>query len=723
MDGVLAVLACLLVLVLLDLLVDWLFVMDRPQRIVMLALSLCLLTLVAARRLVIPLANMPTDDALCLQLEQGNRHLGEALICSLQFARAEHQAGVSPSMVQAAIEQGVKSAGPLEVDSVLDLGRYRKNWVGLMLVGLLSACAIFVVVGTQFGSIWFHRNVLLQDRDWPQDVYLEFVDMDQNGLRVPRGTNWPLTVVVTEQSRRQPEEVVLEVKQSTMTRSEPMQAADKNRFTASLQNINESIQVRAVADRASTSWISVEPVSYPVVSEMQIETVLPGYAGSERHLLAAGETLGAILEGSQIFVRGKASKPLSLAQLIPRNNRVSQRKTIPVTLSGDQQFDVSMQVMMADSGKYVLEIVDQDRVMQPVDGDLGPLKNSDAARFHVRVRPDRAPLVRLARGDIGLMVVPGARIPFSVDFEEEFGLTQVRLVKQWRTRGPGQDPKRQKSIILLDDIPEQFSTDNRSFDQQLDLREHEIMPVGAELALHIEATDNNDLTGPGVGKSTALRFRVVSTEQLRKYLLQQESRLRKSLGQLQKKQIGTLADSRVLLTSVSQGHKPSRAEIASLAQLQKQQKQLGANLSSINKKIQSIRSELIFNRLDSEANGHHQRLTSQVIEPLEVLTSTEVPEAVLHLDRARRTIGDAGKYQAALQDASEKQAEIDQRIKTIRASMIDDVQFQLVLDLFRETHNNQQDILKRSEEERRRLIQKYLEENSQNGNPGKSKSD
>ncbi|MEK6249630.1 MAG: hypothetical protein N2C12_15715, partial [Planctomycetales bacterium] len=667
-DGVFSILACLMALAMMDLVFDWLFVMDRPQRIVMLAMSICLLGFVAARRLLIPLVNMPTDDALCLQLEHGNRHLGEALISSLQFSRdgGQQTQGVSTSMMQAAIQQGLRSAGPLEVDSVLDLQRYRRNWMGLMFVGLISAAAVLIVITTQFGSIWFQRNVLLQNQDWPQEVYLEFVGIGPDGLRVPQGINWPLAVVVTDQSRREPEAVVLEVKQSAMIRTEPMQAAAGNqRFTTSLQSVNQPLQVRAVAERDSTPWVEIKPVPYPLVAEMQIETILPPYAGAPRRLLEPGETMGTIVEGSQICVRGKATKPLSLARLVVQGGRTSRHKTVMATLSEDQQFEALLQVSMADSGQVVLELVDQDRVAMPGSGKLEPLTNSDAARLMLRVRPDQAPQVRLQRGEIGLMVVPQARIPFTMVINEEYGLTDVQLRKEWRIRGAGRDSERQRSSIRLGDIPGQFGKDNQSFKRELDLQEHEVLPVGAELVMYIEATDNNNLTGPRTGQSAALRFRVVSTEQLRKMLLQEESSLRKNLGQLQTKQIENLADTRVLFRRVEQGKRPGRAEIAVLAQLQKQQKQIGASLSLLVKNIQGIRSELFYNRLDSDSIGHHQRLTSKVIEPLEILITKDGPEAVLHLDRARRTIEDLGTYRLAVQDASNKQAEIGQRLKSI----------------------------------------------------------
>ena len=49
---------------------------------------------------------------------------------------------------------------------------------------------------TQLLSIWFDRNVLLSDRQWPQDFYLAVDAVSDRMLRVPRGEDWPLSVTV-----------------------------------------------------------------------------------------------------------------------------------------------------------------------------------------------------------------------------------------------------------------------------------------------------------------------------------------------------------------------------------------------------------------------------------------------------------------------------------------------------------------------------------------------
>src|SRR5688572_26855711 len=121
-----------------DLLLDWSFQMDRPQRMVMLVLSLGIIATVAYRKLLRPLATSATDDALALRIEQQHPVLHERLISALQLARLkEPPPGALPQMTNAVIEQGIAAARDLDVRSLLD--RKRLMWNGVLLAVAVAA--------------------------------------------------------------------------------------------------------------------------------------------------------------------------------------------------------------------------------------------------------------------------------------------------------------------------------------------------------------------------------------------------------------------------------------------------------------------------------------------------------------------------------------------------------------------------------------------------------
>ena len=90
-DGLNRLLITALGLIGLDLAIDWYFRMDKAQRGIMLVLMLGALVWVAWRYLVRPLMarSKLTDEALCLEVEQRDKSLSEALISALEFSRTD----------------------------------------------------------------------------------------------------------------------------------------------------------------------------------------------------------------------------------------------------------------------------------------------------------------------------------------------------------------------------------------------------------------------------------------------------------------------------------------------------------------------------------------------------------------------------------------------------------------------------------------------------------
>ena len=88
-DGFSRLLLTLVVIIAVDVLIDWQFNLDRPQRIAMLMLAMIPLTLVSFRYLLKPWLARLSDEALCLEVEHRNKQLGESLISAFQLARSE----------------------------------------------------------------------------------------------------------------------------------------------------------------------------------------------------------------------------------------------------------------------------------------------------------------------------------------------------------------------------------------------------------------------------------------------------------------------------------------------------------------------------------------------------------------------------------------------------------------------------------------------------------
>lgn len=136
------------------------------------------------------------------------------------------------------------------------------------------------------------------------------------------------------------------------------------------------------------------------------------------------------------------------------------------------------------------------------------------------LEPDAAPSVTITSHTGEVEVSPDEVLTLRVVASDDFGLeTVVRA-----TAFGGEDPQR----VNLD-LPE-LTMRPRELEQEvaLDLREFGLQPRDV-LTVSFEATDNNSLTGPGVGKAAPLVLRVASPEDRHQRLIAEQMEVLEAL--------------------------------------------------------------------------------------------------------------------------------------------------------------------------------------------------
>ena len=269
-----------------DLALDWLFRMDRPQRLVMLVLMLAGIGWLVYRRLVRPLSATMSDDALALQVEAGNKQLGQGLISALQLARMEGHRG--PRHVADA-----RSANRARAEREAAAGgrfRRRAGRPASFAERLAAGARPLALVGLrrrrrgharQSCNIWFNRNILLGDRTWPQKTYLVIERVNENGTVVfPRGEDWTQVVSVTrgQQGRARARSISIS---AAPRRPRPlaMKKTGERQFEATFANVIEPFEFRARGGDAVTDWVRVELVEQPAVDRPEARRHAAQYTG------------------------------------------------------------------------------------------------------------------------------------------------------------------------------------------------------------------------------------------------------------------------------------------------------------------------------------------------------------------------------------------------------------------------------------------------------------
>ncbi len=699
-DGLARVLLAALAIFAVDLLLDWTFRLDRTQRGVVWVLMFGVIAAVAWRKLLLPLTTTIGDDALLLEVERKHKDVGESIISAAQFSRISdfESLGLSRSMVDATISHGVEEAGRIQFSDILNGRRYVTN---VLLLGAAILLVLGLGVGVAMGGplqIWFNRNLLLGDARWPQQTYLEIVGVKNGVVTLPRGENWTQLVRVTDDSTI-PDSVFIDFFPSRGRPSQSMKKLANNDFEVAFTNVIEEFQFRARGGDAVTDLVQVQLVEPPAVSKLTLTVTPPKYAGSAKEELPVGKGPYFILKGSSLSIAGVANKPLSKAELVVEPTAQGTEVVTPtrteLSLTGKDQFSGALPTAQLAAGKYVIELTDE-----------GGLTSKRPLSFAVSLKTDREPRFAAARLEgVSGMVVPQARVPYAAKASDDFAITKIRLGHRWRgeTSDSGDagfsDPE-----SLAGKLPAQAIDVADAFE----LKNLNLQP-GSSITLFLEATDNDDVSGPNMGKSPDFLLRVVTEEQLRTDLLRREKEQRQEFERLLKNQEDLIVDVSALAAEAGANADFTDEQRLTLMALQKRQNLVATNTTGVANVLDAIMTEVLNNRLEEPGGKLESRLREKIIAPMRQIATIDVDSVVIALERSRRVAKNPADRAAAMKEAEAAQVKIVAMMKDILTNMAKAEGYQEAINLLYELEKAQKEVLERTEQEKKDRIKRILE--------------
>ncbi|HEX5103281.1 MAG TPA: hypothetical protein VFV87_05695, partial [Pirellulaceae bacterium] len=686
-DGLVRVLWMALALLGIDLAIDWFFRLDKPQRIVMLFLIAGVIGWRIYRRLIRPLSASMSDEALALSVEAGNKQLGQSMISALQLAQMEdaESRGMSPALVAQTVRHGTAAAEKVSFSNILDGREFRLNAVLLVLALGVFGLIGYGVATTETVSIWFNRNILLGYKTWPQKTYLVIERVGEDGTVVfPRGEDWTQTVAVRDDSEVIPDAVYLDFRRARGRAPVAMKKTSERLFETTFASVIEPFEFRARGGDAVTEWVRVELVEQPAVESLKLVVTPPKYASNKPEELPPGKGPYYVLKGSSLAIEGTANKPLVQAELLVEGKR------LPLKIADKLRF--SGQISAADlaPGQYTIELKDE----------LG-LTSRRPTTFGLRTRIDREPRVRVKLIGVSGMVVPQARVPFTCRVTDDFGLTSADVAYRWKGDDLTQPDGEGK--LTFEQVKDLLGKADLSFDDVIELEPLQI-PTGTGLSFRFESADNDDISGPNIGRSSEFLLRIVTEEELRTDLLRREKEQRQEFERLLKNQEDLVTDSRALEagTKGQAGLAPPQKD--QLIQYHKRQKLVGQNTGAIAERMFSIVIEVQNNRLEEDGGRLQTRLLKEIIEPMRVVVEEMIPQAQSGLESVRRLADDAAARDAALAETIAQQTEIAAKMKEILEHMVKSEGFQEAVNLLYEIQKAQTDVHEQTNKERQERI-------------------
>lgn len=608
------------------------------------------------KKVLTPLRLPVSPNTVAGLVERRYPDLSSVLVSAVRFAggdvgRAESN---SPALVASVIAAASRRAAPLDFAAVLDPRRGRRS--AATLVGALLICASAVFVAPDIMTLWFQRNVLLQEVDWPRRTRL-IVDLPHGELVGARGDD----LLITASAEGVPPREV-EIFYTTASGEQGRETLSivggegANRYRYNFKNAQEDFTFRLEGGDAVTDEFRARLIDRPGVVKSEIRIQPPAYTRQPAVTLPETERSAQVLPGSEVSITVETNKPITKASLMNAGKTVAAAEVAGTT--------VKVKYTPTETQTNHFFLVDE----------FG-LEDKQPARFALRVVKDEPPRVRLKVPGAGEMITPEAILPVELEFADTHGLAAAQLFYTV-TR----DDTRLGEIVGLGFEPylTTFTTSVR-----WTVGEQAVVP-GDRVILRARAADFDDVSGPNIAESAEFSLRVVTRDDLLAELARREQEFRLDFERL----IDAQEQLRGRLLSLIGRTDEARttSDIAAEAtNLERRQRSIAASANVVRQQVEQILAEMRINQMATQAV--EERLGLNVAEPLVRLVNRELPSAADAIRRwANSPSADAANAVDPLQVAALSQ------MRAILANMLQWEGYQEAVSMLRDILRLQQEL-------------------------------
>ncbi len=435
LDGLAVLSVALTVAVAITLAVDRTFKLNADMRVAQLVSLAAALAAIAWRFVIDPLRIRLGTDQLALLIERRHAGLRSRLISAVEFASAAEsppRGPRSPALAEAVVGQATEAIRSIRFEQLLAHRRARAR--AAVTLGCALALTLASLLAHTTMAVWFRRNVLIQNVDWPQRNRLTVEGLTDGRMIVARGDDAQVTASV-DAGYEPPRQVFIEyrgnggpparqqmpavTRETSSASTRPTTAAPSSavRFTYAFERLAETLHCRVVGGDARTEWFTLEAVDRPDVRDIALHVTPPAYTKADPYDLRAGQTVAQALRGSRIGFRIRTNRPVADIRLI-RQAGERQQEVGAVTRAGEREF--TAEDLPPASSIYWFQMTDA----------LGLSNVSERSRpvqITVRLTADPPPSVKMRVRGAGEMIVPEAVLPLEMEFADTYGLASAAL--------------------------------------------------------------------------------------------------------------------------------------------------------------------------------------------------------------------------------------------------------------------------------------------------------
>ena len=480
---------------------DWAVNLPEWARALLLLIYLGVFGVLVWRGNLKPLFNQPDDDTVTLMVERGVPEFRNRLIASLQLSRSELPKGASPALVRELVRETEALAQPRNFGGVVAVDQMA-SFVALALL----LCGAGGVLFNHFeDSGVFLQRALLGKAEYPFKTKLA---LEKELIAIPRGENVTITALARGILPATGKLFITYDESADRVEREfppvSVSAGDENAtYQRVEENVHQSFDFEVVVnDGRAKGRVEVRP--RPKVAALVCQQEFPSYTGKEAADRAMrGLQIGTVLAGSTLNFTVTPTRPLASAQMRVHYADGTDRNATANIVPGKGE---------DDPGRIEASLVASDLDVKAVSFYMkaeDDIVSRDESRYRLGIIPDQEPEVSLL-GPPDLDQVTARAFP-RIRFEarDDFGLAKLEL--RYRIG------ENSEQTIGVDHNVTTFEWDF--------LKLAQAPPEGSLITYQLVATDNNDVTGPGIGRSKESRFEVVSRVVKEQALLKRADRV------------------------------------------------------------------------------------------------------------------------------------------------------------------------------------------------------
>ena len=473
-------------------LLDWWLDFPLGLRAVTLTCVLLPTGFIVWRYVLTPLRRQPDDDAVALRIEKAHPQFRSRLISSIQFARpGAVPPGAASSLVRMTIAETETLAAPMNFAGVISTKELKRvlAWAFAVLVlGVFS----FMYGGAVSSDLL--KRAFLSATLVPRHTR---VDVLTGNTRIGHGD----TIRIEALARGVvPRTGRLIVKMSGRRTQEYTLDKDKDgKFVRALENVQQNFDYTVRLNDGISRAFHIEVVPRPTTASIQCEQTFPAYTGLPNVKRSLGDL--TLLAGSKLSLAVTTTRDIKQASI----HLVGLSNDVPMQLDSQNPRELRGEFFIPPKGLSGFSI-------QMLD--TSGMESRDSAVYRIDVIPDRAPKVRVTYPDRREELVTRQAVQ-AIGFEgnDDFRILLARL--RYRV---GESEDAEIKTIELDlgtnvvkELKNRYEWSIRDFQPPL--------PEGTRIEYWLEAQDNNDVTGPGIGTTEHQLLRVVSENEKRADLL------------------------------------------------------------------------------------------------------------------------------------------------------------------------------------------------------------